>query len=151
LKSQIKKVIIFGAKSNMHLGILLGVSPQHLILRAQEWDEVKTIPEIGESVFDAQKINVGKIADIFGPVKKPFISISLKRNSGLTLTQYQEKRGESFYTLPPKKKESSSGNRVRHPSSGVKPRSGNPSLRGKKAPNTMKFTSQKPSSKDSKK
>ena len=58
----------------MHLGVLLGCSPQHLILRAQDWEETKTIPDIGETVYDAQKVSIGKIADIFGPVKKPFVS-----------------------------------------------------------------------------
>lgn len=88
----------------MNIGIILGVSPQHLILRAQEWEPEKEIPEIGAQVYDAQKVCIGRIADIFGPVKKPFISITLDKRAGFTLEQFQEKKGQSFYTIPSKKK-----------------------------------------------
>jgi len=95
----------------MHLGVLLGCSPQHLILRVQDWEETTTLPEIGETVYDAQKASIGRIADIFGPVKKPFISVLLSKTAGFTLPQFQEKKGQSFYTIPSKKKDSAAGSR----------------------------------------
>jgi rRNA processing protein Gar1 len=118
----------------MLLGILLGVSPQHLILRAQDWDDVKSLPEIGETVFDTQKSPIGKIADIFGPVKKPFISIAIRKSGGLTLEQYQDKKGQSYYTLPPKKSSGNERKKSRDFSKGGKSRTGNPGLRTNKPP-----------------
>jgi len=86
----------------------LGVSPQHLILRSQNWDPLKELPEIGDRVFNTQKIVIGTIADIFGPKKKPFISIKLMKNSQFTLDQFNEHKGQYFYTIPSKKKVSKS-------------------------------------------
>lgn len=85
-----------------NLGVLLGTSPQHLILRAQEWDESKALPTIGESVYTVEKKRIGIIADIFGPVNKPFISVQLARGTDLKLAQFKEQRGMSLYTLPGK-------------------------------------------------
>lgn len=92
----------------MNLGILLGISPQHLILRCHDWEDTKQIPAIDEPVYDANKQHIGKIADIFGPVKKPFISISLDRRSSLKLEDFADKKGASFYTIPNVKKKTSS-------------------------------------------
>jgi|ADurb_Val_01_Slu_FD_contig_101_269254_length_1528_multi_2_in_0_out_0_2 rRNA processing protein Gar1 len=99
----------------MNLGILLGTSPQHLILRCHEWEEGKAMPNIDEQVFDTDKKLIGRIADIFGPVKKPFISVKLSKTSTLTLDDFNEKKGQSFYTIPDMKKKfrNSSGNSPR--------------------------------------
>ena len=118
----------------MLLGILSGLSPQHLVLRAQDWDEVKTLPEIGETVYDTQKTPIGKIADIFGPVKKPFISVAIRKSAGITLEQYQDKKGQSYYTLPPKKTSGNDKRKSKDFSKGGKSRTGNPGLRTKKPP-----------------
>lgn len=90
----------------MNLGTLLGISPQHLIIRCHEWDESKSSPAIEEAVYDSNKRHIGHIADIFGPVSKPFISIALNKKSGLKLEDFTDKKGDSFYTLPNVKKSS---------------------------------------------
>ena len=87
-----------------NLGNLLGISPQHLVLRTQYWDESKTIAAIGEAVFTVEKKRVGVISDIFGPVAKPFISVRLMKSHSLTLESFKDKRGMSFYSLPGKPK-----------------------------------------------
>jgi rRNA processing protein Gar1 len=88
----------------MNLGILLGTSPQHLILRCHEWEEDKAMPNIDEQVFDTNKKLIGRIADIFGPVKKPFISVKLNKTSTATLGDFNELKGQSFYTIPDMKR-----------------------------------------------
>jgi rRNA processing protein Gar1 len=110
----------------MNIGVLIGVSPQHLILRTQEWEEKTETPQIGDIVYSAEKKLIGTIADIFGPVKKPFIALRIHKAQGLTLAQFQDRKGQSFYTMPSKSKKvkdightrpqrSSSGARSHHP------------------------------------
>jgi len=132
-----------GFKNTMHLGVLLGCSPQHLILRAQDWEETITIPDIGETVYDAQKVSIGKIADIFGPVKKPFVSVLLNKTAGFTLPQFQEKKGQSFYTLPSKKKDSAAGSRSKKPKHSNPRHSAVPSSQRNKSPSHKESNSQR--------
>ena len=80
-----------------NLGRMIGTSPQHVILRTNSGFEKNTIPKIGETVYDLEQKKVGKIADIFGPVKKPFISI--KVGAKYTLDEFEERKGQSFYTF----------------------------------------------------
>jgi rRNA processing protein Gar1 len=112
----------------MNLGVLLGTSPQHIILRCHEWDESKGIPAIDEPVYDTNKQLIGRIADIFGPAKKPFISIALARSTGMKLEDFAEKKGATFYTLPDAKKKSEF-KKYRPPSGS--PRPARPSMSGR--------------------
>ncbi|SRR6056297_677265 len=80
-----------------NLGRMIGTSPQHVILRTNSGFKKNTLPKIGETVYDLEQKKVGKIADIFGPVKKPFISI--KVGAKHTLDDFEERKGQSFYTF----------------------------------------------------
>ena len=82
-----------------NLGKLIGTSPQHLIVRTQAWDATQSIPEIGDAVFTAEKEKIGLIFDIFGPVKKPFISVKLNKSYPKTLEQFNDEKGLSLYTF----------------------------------------------------
>ncbi|UYP45129.1 hypothetical protein NEF87_001414 [Candidatus Lokiarchaeum ossiferum] len=102
----------------MNIGKILGVaSSQHIILRCTDWLDKKALPEIGDAVFDAEKKRVGNIADIFGPVTKPFISVQLmRRGSSQNIKIYDSLHGSSLFTLPSKTKtniKSKSGSKTR--------------------------------------
>ncbi len=87
----------------MNLGKILGVAnSQHIILRCSDWSEEKTIPEIGDNVFDAEKKRIGNIADVFGPVQKPFISVLPIKNTRKKIESFNDLRGNSLFTLPSK-------------------------------------------------
>lgn len=94
----------------MNLGKILGVaSSNHIIIRTQNWNELKNIPKIGESVLTSENIKIGTIIDIFGPVVKPFISVQLKKSSGFNKDSFLDKRGVSLYTIPSSRKEKKIG------------------------------------------
>ena len=102
----------------MNIGKILGVaSSQHIVLRCTDWLDKKVLPEIGDAVYDAEKKRVGNIADIFGPVSKPFISVQLmRRGSNQNIKEFDSSHGSSLFTLPSKKKSSAkskTGSRTR--------------------------------------
>ncbi len=82
-----------------------------------DWVESKNSPEIGDAVYDTEKKRVGNIADIFGPVTKPFISVQLmRRGSHQNIKIYDSLHGSSLFTLPSKQKsniKSKSGSKTR--------------------------------------
>jgi rRNA processing protein Gar1 len=93
----------------MNIGKILGKShSNHLIIRAFTWESDKKIPEIGEPVYTSEKKRIGNIADIFGPVSKPFVSVKMVRSLDSKNEEILNNRGMSLYTLPshrkPKKK-----------------------------------------------
>ncbi len=100
----------------MNIGKILGKShSNHLIVRANNWNDIKKIPEIGESVYTSEKKRIGNIADIFGPVVKPFVSIKLTRFINNEESEILNKRGTSLYTLPSSRKPKKKKNRTRSP------------------------------------
>jgi len=87
----------------LNIGKILGLAKsKHLILRTQEWDMTKNVPDIGDIVYTAEKNRVGVIADIFGPITKPFISIKLVNTDENALENYSSMKGASLFTLPSK-------------------------------------------------
>ncbi len=93
----------------MNIGKILGKShSNHLIIRAFNWESDKKIPDIGEPVYSSENKRIGNIADIFGPVAKPFISVKMIRSVDNHNEEILKNRGISLYTLPssrkPKKK-----------------------------------------------
>ncbi len=87
----------------MNVGRVLGVSSsQHLILRAVEWNPEGHLPEIGDAVYTPEKQRIGIIADIFGPLIKPFISISMAKSPTLNAERITALKGMSLFTLPQK-------------------------------------------------
>lgn len=59
-----------------HMGKVLNISPRgRLILR------VDKPPEIGSPVSTSEEGVIGSVKDIFGPEKRPYISIELKDKS----------------------------------------------------------------------
>ena len=90
----------------MNIGKILGKShSNHLIIRAFNWESDKKIPEIGEPVYTSEKKRIGNIADIFGPVAKPFISIKMTRSADNHNEEILKNRGMSLYTLPSNRKQ----------------------------------------------
>ena len=81
----------------VNLGSSIGVSSSHLILRARGPFDNTTLPKIGEKVVNRESKLIGKISDIFGPVKKPFISV--KVHSSLQLESFKDSKSQSFYTM----------------------------------------------------
>ena len=76
------------------LGAVVDISsPRGLIIRAGESFEV--IPEINAKVFTKKMDLVGRIFDVFGPVKQPYISVKL--NKGNTGMELLDLKGESVY------------------------------------------------------
>ncbi|MHA1585679.1 MAG: H/ACA ribonucleoprotein complex subunit GAR1 [Promethearchaeota archaeon] len=89
----------------MNLGKIIGVAnSQHVILKAYDWPNTKKIPIIGDLVYNAEKKKIGILADIFGPVTFPYISVKLNNNSEENINSFKDKRKESLYTIPAKKK-----------------------------------------------
>ena len=89
----------------MNIGKILGKShSNHLIIRASTWESDKKIPEIGEPVYTSEKKRIGNIADIFGPVTKPFVSVKMVRSLDSHNEKILNNRGMSLYTLPSNRK-----------------------------------------------
>lgn len=88
------------------LGGLIGVSPQHIILRAAEKITFGNLPRLRSEVVTEDMSRVGTIADIFGPHLMPFISV--RPESKETLESIKTKpRGTTLYILkspPPSSK-----------------------------------------------
>lgn len=84
----------------MNLGKIIGVSKtRHVILRSTDWQSIKHSPNIGETVYNIDKKKIGSIYDIFGPVKKPYISIKLYNSEMSLLDHYKNQKGEFLYTF----------------------------------------------------
>jgi rRNA processing protein Gar1 len=97
------------------LGNLVGVSPQHAILRATEKMQLGSLPRLRSEVVTEDLSRVGTINDIFGPASAPFISIRPDSKESLeNLSQIP--RGTTFYVKPfPPRKKSRSGKRNAQP------------------------------------
>jgi RNA-binding protein len=66
------------------LGTVLHTSShRNLIIRGDETDKIyinSRSPRINSMVFDKKKKKIGKINDIFGPVKQPYFSVKVFMN-----------------------------------------------------------------------
>ncbi len=88
------------------LGGLIGVSPQHIILRAAEKITFGNLPRLRSDVVTEDMARVGTIADVFGPHLMPFISIRPDSSESLEMIKAKP-RGTVLYTLktlPPSSK-----------------------------------------------
>ncbi|MHA1511538.1 MAG: H/ACA ribonucleoprotein complex subunit GAR1 [Promethearchaeota archaeon] len=104
------------SKAVMNIGKILGKShSNHLIIRASTWESDKKIPEIGEPVYTSEKKRIGNIADIFGPVTKPFVSVKMIRSLDSHNEDILNSRGMSLYTLPSSRKPQKKNYRSRPP------------------------------------
>ncbi|RJS86623.1 hypothetical protein CW704_05160 [Candidatus Bathyarchaeota archaeon] len=56
---------------------------------------------IGENVFDENKKFVGKVFDVFGPVRTPYVEVDVKNRRASDLV------GKMLYQLPSKRKKRS--------------------------------------------
>lgn len=107
-----------GLTSLDRAGYVLGVSPQHVILRAGERLSdpelsLRDLPRLGATIVDASFQPVGTLHDLFGPTCKPFLSVKLARDAGLALDSFRERVGEMLYV-----RDSRRHARRRHPSRG---------------------------------
>lgn len=59
-------------------------------------------PIAGALVFNSNKKKIGKVNSVFGPTKKPYISINLFRNTDLN--QIKKNHGEKLYVSTNTKK-----------------------------------------------
>ena len=104
------------SKAVMNIGKILGKShSNHLIIRASTWESDKKIPDIGEPVYTSEKKRIGNIADIFGPVTKPFVSVKMIRSLDSHNEDILNNRGMSLYTLPSHRKPQKKNYRSRPP------------------------------------
>ncbi len=84
----------------MNIGSILGIAKsKHIILRTFEGGFTKQLPTIGDKVYTAEKQRVGIIADIFGPVSKPFVSVKSYSKVSNLLDKYNIQKGSSLFTL----------------------------------------------------
>ena len=65
---------------------------RNLILRS------KTVPRLGDDVFDNHLNRVGVVNDVFGPVDQPYISVTGKRDDSTVLV------GKPLYLVESKRK-----------------------------------------------
>ena len=62
------------------LGTALHVVPNRLIVRGEQIDGSETsIPRVNSWVVDQKRMKIGKVFDIFGPVKHPYIIVRPNR------------------------------------------------------------------------
>ncbi len=80
------------------LGGLIGVSPQHIILRAAEKISFGNLPRLRSEVVMEDMSHVGTISDIFGPHLNPFISIRPESNASLEMIKTKP-RGTALFIL----------------------------------------------------
>jgi len=108
----------------VNIGKIIGqANSKHIILRNAESTFDKKIPEIGENVYTAEKQRIGIIADIFGPVKKPFVSVKVFDTSTDIFQKYKLQKGSSLFTLAQKQKSSSDrANRRRFKAKTISPK-----------------------------
>ena len=59
-------------------------------------------PTPGGLVFDSNKNKIGKVSYVFGPTKKPYISISLFRSANID--RIQKNYGEKLFVSKPNQK-----------------------------------------------
>ena len=52
-------------------------------------------PPAGALIFNKDKKKIGKIGDVFGPTKNPYISIKLFRS--FNLKDFEDKQGDELY------------------------------------------------------
>ncbi len=45
----------------------------------------KTVPRLGENVYDSRLNDVGVVSDVFGPADYPFISVTVKQDNPQTI------------------------------------------------------------------
>ncbi|TFF89147.1 MAG: hypothetical protein EU548_07945 [Promethearchaeota archaeon] len=78
LSSQFKKSSHLKLKNWIRLNLAyLGLSKKHAIFRARRWE--KSLERIFKKTLYTEKYEeIGKIHDIFGPVKMPFISVKVQ-------------------------------------------------------------------------
>ncbi len=80
------------------IGMVLHVSrSKSLILRAE------SIPRFGQEVVDSKLRPVGKVSDVFGPVKRPYIAVKPSVSNPESLV------GKPLYVIPPRKRRSGFG------------------------------------------
>jgi len=73
------------------LGTALHVVAKRLIVRGEQIDGSETcIPRINSWVVDQKRIRIGKVFDIFGPTKKPYIIV--RPNSGVDAAAHVGKK-----------------------------------------------------------
>jgi len=60
--------------------IYQGQSKKHAIFRAKGWDK-KLERVLKKPIFSEEYDKIGKIHDIFGPVKVPFISVKIDKEN----------------------------------------------------------------------
>jgi RNA-binding protein len=58
------------------------------------------VPKIGSNVFNQQKLNVGRIINIIGPVSRPYIMVRPKNKEKINQLQII---GEKMYIISDKK------------------------------------------------
>lgn len=96
----------------MNIGKIIGQSnSKHIILRSTEGEFEKKLPDIGEKVYTAEKQRIGIIADIFGPVNKPFVSVKPYTSESDLLLKFNLQKGSSLFTLA--RKQTFQGNRTK--------------------------------------
>ncbi|TFH30615.1 MAG: hypothetical protein E4G98_01720 [Promethearchaeota archaeon] len=84
----------------MNIGSILGIAKSnHIILRSFDGGFEKQLPTIGDKVYTAEKQRVGIIADIFGPVSKPFVSVKSYSKVSNLLDKYNIQPGSSLFTI----------------------------------------------------
>lgn len=80
------------------LGGLIGVSPQHIILRATEKITLGNLPRLRSEVVTEDMTRIGCISDIFGPAHMPFISVR-PDSIDILETIKTKPRGTLFFAL----------------------------------------------------
>ena len=75
------------------IGRILHVSPSRKAV-------IKTAkpPRIGEMLYDEDRRPVGKVFDVFGPIKSPYVEVDVKDKEPSDLV------GKMLYILPSKRK-----------------------------------------------
>lgn len=82
----------------MKLGLIYGFTKtNHLLIRPQVWDDDRPIPRLGTEVVDADLKKLGKITDIFGPVSRPFFSVTPSRS--VDVSSFSSRTGDPVYIM----------------------------------------------------
>lgn len=73
------------------LGTALHVVQKRLIVRGELVDGSETeVPRVNSSVVDQKRTRIGRVFDIFGPVKHPYIIV--RPNKGIDATAHVGKK-----------------------------------------------------------
>jgi len=75
------------------IGSILHISPSRKAV-------IKTAkpPKIGETLYDESRKPVGKVHDVFGPIRSPYIEVNIEDREPSKLV------GRMLYTLPSKRR-----------------------------------------------